>query len=279
MESKRVTVRIEKISPELADKWLSSQERNRAPREDRVAFWLDIIQRGEWRITNDCITFDPEGRLTNGQHRLAAIHLSGVTCEAGVMRNLPAEAQDIMDSGLVRRTNDALEMRGEKNAFVLAGGLRWEHRLRYIAANPESDAVHYSQGQRPSTPQLLEVFDEDPEMWREMASIGQGLNRIVGMRSSLGACAMHRFWRLSADDAAGFHEGLTTGVNLQEGDPILQLRSALTQSKRRRGERMPDYREMALVCKAWNLWRVGDRRGVLTWHFGGVNREPFPIPR
>jgi len=283
MAEKAVTVRIEKVTPTMADKYLGTQERNRHLNEGRVAFWVDVIQRGEWKITNDCVAFDVAGNLINGQHRLAAIHLSGQTCPIGVMRNLPDETQDVMDSGLIRRTQDALAMRHERNAFNLAAGLRWEFRLRYIEENDrDSGAVHYAKpGDRPSTIQLLAVFEEDPEMWREMTSLGVGTARLFGSRSGIMIAALRRFWLASTTDAEGFHERLTTGANLKEGDPILQLRDVLSPQRKRQGrfERMADYRELAYICKAWNMWRDGDQRQRLTWHFGGTSREEFPIPR
>jgi hypothetical protein len=264
----------------MADKYLGSQERNRSLRDDRVIHWLEIIKRGEWKLTESCIVFDTEGRLINGQHRLTAIYLGGVTCDAAVMRNVPAETQDVMDSGLNRRTNDALAMRGEKNAFALAAGLRWEHRLRYIEARDGADeAVHYAGGSRPTTPHLIAIFDENPELWREMAKLSQGVARATNMRNGVACGVFYRLFTIDADDAANFHEKLVTGAGLEEGDPILQLRSVLAPQRRLRGEKMPDYREVAVTYKAWNLWRDGDRRGNLTWHFGGAHREAFPVPR
>jgi hypothetical protein len=172
-------------------------------------------------------------------------------------------------------------MRDEKNAFTLAGGLRWEHRLRYIEGlDKDADNVHYSSSvDRATTLELLAIFDEGPQLWRDMAAIGQSLNRQAGLRTGLACAVLHRFWLLSPEDGGAFVEALITGANLGPKHPILQLRNVLNPQRRNRTERMPDYREMALVIKAWNLWREGDERGNLTWHFGGSHREAFPIPR
>jgi hypothetical protein len=280
------TVRIEQVTPAMADKWLGTQTRNRTLREDRVRFWVEVIRRGEWKLTNDCIAFDTDGALTNGQHRLYAIHVSGETLPLGVMRNLEPEAQDIMDSGLQRKTRDALALRDEKNSTNLAAGLAWEHRLRFINARQHElgePVAHYGFGSnRPSTPTLLHIFDEDTELWREMVKVGAGLNRLVGIRVSLATAGMRRFWNIDANDAEAFHEKLASGSNLDQDDPILQLRNLLAGGARpsRHRERMPDYREMALLIKAWNLWREGNRVGVLVWRYGGANHgEMFPMPK
>jgi hypothetical protein len=285
-EAKRPSVRIEQVSPALADKWLSAQVRNRDLREERVEHLCHVIERGEWELTNDAIAFDAEGQLLNGQHRLTAIVVMQETLPLVVLRNLPPKVQDVMDTGLQRKTADALRMRGEKNTFALAAGLRWEHRLRWLVEEAEdrgTDAVHHRQD-RASTVQLLRIFDEDPDGFREFTSDSQQFGRNVGMRNGLGIAIRRRLYALSAEDYADFAEKLLTGAHMAKNDPILQLRNVLinqSSSRGRRGasSRMPDYREAAVIIKAWNLYREGDTRSNLVWHFGGAHREAFPVPR
>jgi hypothetical protein len=276
---KKPNVRIEMVSPAMADKWLGTQERNRDLVDSRVRWLLEIIERGEWELMNDAISFDAEGHLLNGQHRLTAIVVSEQTLPLVVLRGLPPKVQDVMDTGLVRRTADALKMRGEVNVFVVAAALRWEHRLRRMDEDP-TDVMSYGThgANRPTTPQLLAIFDEDPETWREMVRIAAAMSKHVRVRPGVGTAVFRRLFILDPDDAAAFHEALITGVNLEADHPVLQLRGLLMPT-RTRGGRMPDFKEAGLICKAWNLWRDGDRKGHLVWHYGGTQREPFPVPR
>jgi hypothetical protein len=274
------TVRIEQVGPRLADKWLGTQERNRDIANTRVAWLMGIIERGEWELTNDAISFDTTGRLLNGQHRLTAIVVSEQTLPLVILRGLPPSVQDVMDTGLVRRTADALKMRGEVQVFALAAALRWEHRLRRLEQDPTDILSFGTHGaDRPTTPHLLTIFDEDPERWREMVRLSASMSRTIKVRPGVGAALFRRFFALDETDAGAFLEALMTGANLAEDDPILLLRQNLQPTRIRSRNRMPDFKEAGLICKAWNLWRDGDRRGHLVWHYGGSGKEPFPIPR
>jgi hypothetical protein len=273
------TVRIESVSPQLADKWLGTQERNRDIVNTRVRWLVSILEAGEWELTNDAISFDTEGRLLNGQHRLTAIVVAEQSAPVVVLRGLQPQVQDIMDTGLVRRTADALKMRGEVQVFAVAAALRWEHRLVHLEEDPTDQMSFGTHGEnRPTTPHLLSIFDEDAERWREMVRVATAMSKHVRVRPGVTAAVFRRFFALDEDDAAAFHEALVTGANLEPNHPVLQLRNLL-QPTRARGGRMPDFREAGLMCKAWNLWRDGDRKGSLVWHYGGTQREPFPIPR
>lgn len=66
------SVKIEQITPAMADKYLSTMTRNRKLRDSAVVRFCHIIERGEWRLTTDAIGFDSNGHLINGQHRLTA---------------------------------------------------------------------------------------------------------------------------------------------------------------------------------------------------------------
>lgn len=282
MTDKKPTVRIEAVSPQLADKWLGTQQYNRRLREDRVAHWVALIERGEWRLSNDALAFDESGHLINGQHRLTSVVVTEQTLPFIVARNLPVETQEIMDSGLTRQMVDALRARGETGLSTLASVLRWEHRFRIIEA---SDGIELFAGRhgddRATTPSLLAIFEADPDSYREAAHEAGKVKTKVRIRPALAALFWRRFHHIDAGIADAFFDCLMTGANLRKDDPVLQLRAFLMSSKARGagpGARTPDFREAALICKAWNLWRDGDRRGALKWNYGPLTKEAFPLP-
>lgn len=65
---------------------------------------------GNWRYTGEGIKFGPDGTLLDGQTRLRAIVLSGVTITMPVWRGIDPDAQLVMDSGRPRSNSDALSM-------------------------------------------------------------------------------------------------------------------------------------------------------------------------
>jgi hypothetical protein len=273
------SVRIENVTPAIADKYLGTQLHNRRLREDRVIYWIGIINRGEWRLSNDAITFDQDGHLLNGQHRLTAIVISEQTLPLVVLRHLPTAAQNIMDTGLTRQMADALKLRGEINVTALAGCLRWELRLRRTEADPERQVTFDRSRDRITISQMLDLFDAgDADTYREAVVWVQRFMKVVPLRPSCGACIYRRTVLLNAGDAREFWDGMRTG-SLKAGDPRLSARNQLLNSRRSgRVGHMPDWREAALVAKTWNLWRAGEDMVQVMWKYGGSVREEFPIP-
>jgi hypothetical protein len=90
------------ISKETASAWLERNIANRKLDSRRVAKLANTIRAGQWHVNGQAITFDVSGRLTNGQHRLAAIVASGISCKCDVRTGLHPEAVFTQDTGKVR---------------------------------------------------------------------------------------------------------------------------------------------------------------------------------
>lgn len=96
---------------EMAQRWLDeSNVDNRRLRPAHVRRFMDLIMRGEWKLTHQGIAFDLEGRLRDGQHRLRAIAQTGVPCWIMVTYNLPVDAGEAIDQGLRRTSQDLLSV-------------------------------------------------------------------------------------------------------------------------------------------------------------------------
>lgn len=272
------TARIERVTPEMADKYLATMVHNRKLRESRVAQWLVIIERGEWELTNDAISFDDNGHLLNGQHRLAAIAASGQTLPLVVLRGLPPQAQDVMDSGLSRKLSDALRLRDENDTFNKAAALRWMHRLDYIEAN-DGQVIGYPNkaDAMPTVGELLRLFDAKAEAISEVITLARLAKANVTMPIGGAMAVMIRQRELDPEEQEAFWEGVISGAGLEAGDARLALRNYLT-APIRSGHRRRDYLLVAMSIKAWNHWRDGNPVTYLRWAWGGLHSETFPIP-
>lgn len=70
------------ITPDQASIILKrNNTNNRSVSRRRVELWKRTINKGSWRLSNDMITFDKEGVLSNGQHRLLAVVETGKSVE------------------------------------------------------------------------------------------------------------------------------------------------------------------------------------------------------
>jgi hypothetical protein len=116
------------ITPALAEKWLANNFRNRPIRQDVVkAFARDMIN-GVWVQTHQGIAFNDKDDLIDGQHRLSAIVLSGVTVRMMVTFGLPSQiagkemtTMDAVDRGATRSVADQLTIQhGFKNGSITA---------------------------------------------------------------------------------------------------------------------------------------------------------------
>lgn len=67
------------ITPEIAQEWLNKNPNYRKLRIARAKFYAEQMSNGRWQRTEEPICLDTDGNLVNGQHRLMAIVISGVT--------------------------------------------------------------------------------------------------------------------------------------------------------------------------------------------------------
>jgi len=109
-------IKTEKISPELAEQYLSKNTANRTVARRRVSAYASDMKSGRWSFCPAPIVFSKAGDLIDGQHRLLAIIESGATPEMLVMRDAPSECRDTIDSGKTRSAADALAINGVMNS-------------------------------------------------------------------------------------------------------------------------------------------------------------------
>lgn len=104
-----ITSELEFISPEKAAKYLTFNTGNRNIRKGAVTTLSAAIARGEWKVTHQGIAFSDAGRLIDGQHRLSAVVMSGMTVQMMVSRGIPDESFMVLDQHIKRTYSDVLE--------------------------------------------------------------------------------------------------------------------------------------------------------------------------
>lgn len=124
-----ITTTTEVITPEIAKAYLEKSKGN--PRwstnklyDDRtVAKYANAMLNGAWEFNGETISFDTEGHLRNGHHRLAAVIRAGVPVKMRVNRNVPFDVKTY-DEGATRprtqilRNEWGVETRGQLNAAL-----------------------------------------------------------------------------------------------------------------------------------------------------------------
>jgi hypothetical protein len=103
--------RLVLVTPAVAEDWLKkNRENNRNVGRSRVRQYAADMKAGRWRLGDQAVSFDAEGRLVNGQHRLHACVLSGCAFWTVALWGLDADSFLVIDSGKKRSTDDAMKI-------------------------------------------------------------------------------------------------------------------------------------------------------------------------
>ena len=124
MSEDNVTVEYVEWTPEEAGEALSHNEVNRRIRKMKVDQYTRDMAEDRWNFCDQAVTFNEQGHLINGQHRLTAQVKSGTKRQWIVVRKAPLEAQPTMDTGIARTAGDHFHFAGESNGALMAAVAR-----------------------------------------------------------------------------------------------------------------------------------------------------------
>jgi hypothetical protein len=275
----KVTIML--VTPKQAQAWLEGNVDNRSLRENRVLHLSQILQRGEWELTGDAIVFDEDGTLLNGQHRLSAVVVTGISARFLVLRGVPPKAQEVMDQGLARTLGDQLQRRGVPYYTYVSSALFWLHRMEYSEA---TGVAHYAEPtMRPSFRQLLKLYEENLDLADEAPRIGKHVSNLK-VRAGATLAVYHRLKKIEDENIETevdiFFENWLRGEGMRASDPVYRLREWTLEdaAKRHTRGRAPDYRFVAYVITAWNKWRDGEPVRQLKWVYTPTSRMAWPVP-
>ena len=86
-----LTVEVEEITPVKASLYLSNNAHHRKVKQKKIDSYVKDLEEGNWKLNGKTITFDANGRLLGGQHRLHAVVKSGISMTTLVVRGLDPE--------------------------------------------------------------------------------------------------------------------------------------------------------------------------------------------
>ncbi len=262
------------VDPELAEKLLSRALVNRRLDWGQVDFLADAIIRGEWQLTHQGIALDgplSTGCLLDGQHRLNAIIKAEIPVWIYVFEGLPKTAFPVLDTGKRRSGVDTLSSTGEKYLPLLHSTIR--HVLLFKSM---PDSSWSGSRARIANGRILAAYTDDSDMYREAVATGRALSKHV-FASQTGA-AVGYFVTTEAAPAvkvASWVDGLTSGANLEVGDPRLALTKVPHVKRRGRARRYTMREQVAIYIKAWNAWVREEKLENL--RFKKTEGMPFPV--
>jgi hypothetical protein len=248
-----MNVSEELVTPKLAEAYLEANDGNRTLSAGRVRAYADAMTRGEWKQNGDVIRIAKTGRLLDGQHRLAAICKSGTSQRFIVVRGLPDDVFDTIDTGAARVAADILSIKGFKNSTAVAGAIRL-----FLTWKSTGNPVHGSPEKKPSNANILDFASSNPNVQRagEIA-VTSAFNKklisasviafiyLAALDSGIGADRVEAFLSEIADPSLSGGRGATFLLR----DRLMQDMGSKT--------RLRKYDKIALVMKAFRLWLAG----------------------
>ena len=263
------------ITPAVAARWLKKNGLNRKQSNPHIKRLADKMASGNWITNGQTISFDIDGNLIDGQHRLAAIVESGATIEHAVAFDVSdPNAFKTYDGDVLKRgAYQVAEMMGAKNTITLTSVARVVHAYESASS---SEAFGQAIGSRNqiNNEQLAEyAMTIEPEFIEANEAIG-GFAKKTGNRSLFLALVL-LFNRIDPQATLQFCRKLKSGVFESESDPCLMLRDRLLTEHKLKGVKWK--RTMvAVTIKAFNYHCEGKPLTNLRWRVEGDNPERFP---
>ncbi len=112
-QNSNVLFEVESIDKDKALEYLSLNfDNNRRLKGRSVEKLVYAMKNNNFHLSWDCIAFNEDGQLVNGQHRLAAIVEADVTCKFHVLRNINHSTIKHFDIGTSRSQADRISIHG-----------------------------------------------------------------------------------------------------------------------------------------------------------------------
>lgn len=268
------TVKWEAWTPSQAADVLENHNDHNLPLRNRLTLrYAADMSKGRWTRNGETVKVADTGTLIDGQHRLAAIVLSQTTQELLTVRGLPMESQRTVDSGRTRHIGTVLTLDGVRNATTVGSVARrilaWQNGSRKDIARPHVEAT-------PS--EIMDFVDATPSIETIHAPRAMYVRANTAIPPTMTGVASWLFTEIDEADSIDFFDRLAGGMGMAKEHPIMGLRRiAITHSVSRK--RQADWIWLALLIKAWNMYRVGATSEVFTFRVGGATPEGFPEPK
>ena len=246
-----MNAKVREITPDLAEKWLATSEGNRNLSPAIVARFAKDIAEDRWNVNGETIVMDDEGRLLDGQHRLAACVEAKKSFSTFVVHGVPRAAFATLDSGRKRMVADVLHIAGHTDTKTLSAALNV-----VLALNSSAPSTAYNY-KAVTNSNALTVLEQHVGITESILFSSRliSANKVAFISRGNLAGLHYAFSQKSPAAADDFVETLCTGELLTRESPIFMLRKRLDEMTRNRGSQPRAYTVWAFTIQAWNAWR------------------------
>ena len=262
----KLRIRRVTITPKLAAKLLSTQGQNRRISKRSIGRMADDMLAGNWAENGESIKIGSDGRLIDGQHRLAACVRANCGFPTLLVEGLSHSVAESIDQGQRRSSAHILQLlkppaTNATNCAAVAS-LLWQ-------IEKMGQPNYGSNSAFPSRKQVIDTFTDN------RAEIEAAIKAFTAVKLATGPIALsvsQGAWlylalhRLNASKCVEFFDLLKSGEDRKIRVLLTRLHLRARYSARNR------MAGLAMTIKCWNAWVTGEPFGVAK--FGG--REGFP---
>jgi len=267
------------VTPQMAQKWLSQGGKNRKLSVHHTKSLAESMKAGKWVLNAQTVCFDITGKLIDGQHRLSAVVMSGMTVPMLIVRGVDdPRAFETYDTNVKKRgVADIVGMEGVRNANHTSAVARRLVAWEKCAVKNEFSLTNQAYKQIAG----YEIIDYIRNNSCKIQSIvAEMASSLPCKRCGAGSALIASLFICNEFDEVAtmlFMESLKTGANLGQHSPVHALREKLVDPPERRGM-FWETEVMALTIKSWNKYLYGKEVKSLRWSTGRIDAEKFPIP-
>jgi len=265
------------ITPKMAEEMLKLNTCNRPVNQRTVDYYVKQIKEGKWRLNGECISFSNTNVLIDGQHRLLAIIKSGIAIQSDVRYGLEDDVFPTVNTGRIRQSSDACAIADIENYTHISAMVNFI--INFTSGHIDQASRGYSHGSDKITNEtVVEFSKKNNKSLEESRVYGYSTKLNDGtLKAKLLASLHYIFKRLKGaeDDANEFFGRVGDGVGLTKDSPIYVLRKLLQADNKNTKHKMNPNHRIALICKAWNIYR---KKGKCTRLTVDIIKDGFPKP-
>jgi hypothetical protein len=267
---------IVEVTPGLAAEWLATSNiGNRRLYPQHIAKLVDEMRRDEWVENGQSISFDPNGGLLDGQHRLHAIVKSGKSYNLVVVRG-------VTDSRAFQTYDAVINKRTPAQIAAMRGVERWisykTTSARALICWEDAESLSDFRSSALWAPSFLphrvaDVAVQISDEWETINSAMHQATRHSGALSHVNAMLiiLSRIDPIFTDQ---FMDRTASGNYEGPNDPCRHFRERLLAPGPWDSDRFKRMAFMAMTTKAWNASKRQEPMKLLRFQ----RDEAFPRP-
>lgn len=244
---------------------------NRDFRMEDANSYAEAMGRGEWRRTHQGFASYEDATLGDGQHRCAAIVISGTT-QTMMFSRIERDAADVIDGVKGRTAADSLKLAGVQGSTLMAQIAKdvivYLHMLE-----------HKQKPKKQTNVQVKNWVLAHGAQMNQAVQIGTEASKCsdpaISIREASSFALLMIFGGYDVEDVSSFLTEIQKGQATYQESPTLELGKKLYQAKHsdKKSKRINAIEKFAIVAKAAQAWKQRMSVRSLVWK---ANKEELP---